>query len=80
MQDKSQKDKIDARNQLETFCYNAKSNVESKLKDKIEEDDKAKVLEVSGRDGGIACQRLALDTVCTRVDGEGKENKCGSSC
>ncbi len=44
-QDKKVKDKIDARNQLETFCYNMKSNVEDKLKDKIEEEDKEKVLE-----------------------------------
>ena len=44
-QDKKVKDKIDARNQLETFCYNMKSNVEDKLKDKIESEDKEKVLE-----------------------------------
>jgi len=44
-QDKKVKDKIDARNQLETFCYNMKTNVEDKLKDKIEQEDKDKVLE-----------------------------------
>ncbi|GAX73174.1 hypothetical protein CEUSTIGMA_g627.t1 [Chlamydomonas eustigma] len=44
-QDKKVKDRIDARNQLETFVYNMKSNVEDKLKDKLEEEDKEKVLE-----------------------------------
>ncbi|EFJ49128.1 luminal binding protein Bip1 [Volvox carteri f. nagariensis] len=43
-QDKAVKAKIDARNQLETYCYNMKSTVEDKLKDKIDEDDKEKVL------------------------------------
>lgn len=43
-QDKAVKGKIDARNQLETYCYNMKSTVEDKLKDKIDEDDKEKVL------------------------------------
>jgi heat shock protein 5 len=43
-QDKAVKSKIDARNQLETYCYNMKSSVEDKLKDKIDEDDKEKVL------------------------------------
>lgn len=44
-QDKAAKDKIDGRNQLETFCYNMKNNVEEKMADKIDEDDKEKVLE-----------------------------------
>ncbi|GFR49496.1 hypothetical protein Agub_g11414 [Astrephomene gubernaculifera] len=39
-QDKAVKSKIDARNQLETYCYNMKSTVEDKMKDKIDEDDK----------------------------------------
>jgi hypothetical protein len=34
-QDKALKSKIDARNQLETFLYNAKSTVEDKAKDKV---------------------------------------------
>jgi len=34
-QDKAVKSKIDARNQLETFLYNAKSTVEDKAKDKV---------------------------------------------
>jgi heat shock protein 5 len=42
--DKKIKDRVDAKNQLETFCYNTKSAVEDKLKDKIDEDDKEKVL------------------------------------
>ena len=42
--DKKIKDRVDAKNQLETFCYNTKSQVEDKLKDKIDEDDKEKVL------------------------------------
>jgi len=43
-QDKKVKSKVDARNQLETYCYNMKSTVEDKMKDKIEEEDKEKVL------------------------------------
>ncbi|GFR49493.1 hypothetical protein Agub_g11411, partial [Astrephomene gubernaculifera] len=39
-QDKAVKSKIDARNQLETYCYNMKSTVEDKMKDKIDEEDK----------------------------------------
>jgi hypothetical protein len=34
-QDKAVKSKIDARNSLETFLYNAKSTVEDKAKDKV---------------------------------------------
>ena len=44
-QDKAVKSKIDARNQLETFLYNAKSTVEDKAKDKLSDDDKKKVLD-----------------------------------
>eukprot|EP00955_Chlamydomonas_euryale_P104067 365536-Chlamydomonas_euryale.AAC.1 len=44
-EDAKVKGKIDARNQLETYCYNMKSNVEDKLADKIEEDDKETILE-----------------------------------
>lgn len=39
-QDKAVKAKIDSRNQLETYCYNMKSTVEDKAKDKISDDDK----------------------------------------
>ncbi|PNW86294.1 hypothetical protein CHLRE_02g080600v5 [Chlamydomonas reinhardtii] len=42
-QDKAVKAKIDARNQLETYCYNMKNTVEDKMKDKIEEEDKEKI-------------------------------------
>ncbi|KAK9807038.1 hypothetical protein WJX72_011525 [[Myrmecia] bisecta] len=41
--DKKVKGRIDARNQLETYCYNMKSTIEDKLGDKLEEDDKEKV-------------------------------------
>ncbi|KAI8474988.1 MAG: binding protein 1 [Monoraphidium minutum] len=44
-QDKEVKGKIDARNSLETFIYNAKSTVEDKAKDKISAEDKTKVLD-----------------------------------
>jgi heat shock protein 5 len=42
-QDKAVKAKVDARNQLETYCYNMKQTIEDKLGDKLEEDDKEKV-------------------------------------
>eukprot|EP00884_Botryococcus_braunii_P020063 jgi/Botrbrau1/6740/Bobra.0324s0026.1 len=41
--DKKLKGKIDARNQLETYCYNMKSSVADKLGDKLSSDDKEKV-------------------------------------
>ncbi|KAI8475240.1 MAG: luminal binding protein [Monoraphidium minutum] len=44
-QDKELKGKIDARNNLETFIYNAKSTVEDKAKDKLSDEDKTKVLD-----------------------------------
>eukprot|EP00877_Chromochloris_zofingiensis_P011020 jgi/Chrzof1/6171/Cz17g14060.t1 len=44
-QDKAVKAKIDARNSLETFCYNMKSTVEDKLKEKLDADEKKKVLD-----------------------------------
>ncbi|GIL83468.1 hypothetical protein Vretimale_11174 [Volvox reticuliferus] len=43
-QDKAVRARVDARNQLETYCYNMRSTVEDKLKGKIDEDDKEKVL------------------------------------
>ncbi len=42
-QDKAVKAKVDARNALETYCYNMKQTIEDKLGDKLEEDDKEKV-------------------------------------
>nr|AAW63769.1 PPAT5 [Hyaloperonospora parasitica] len=43
-EDKRVKDRIDGRNSLEGYLYNLKNNVEGKLDDKIEEDDKDTVL------------------------------------
>ncbi|KAL3138507.1 Luminal-binding protein 3 [Trebouxia sp. C0010 RCD-2024] len=42
-QDKAVKGRIDARNSLETYCYNMKSTIEDKLGDKISDDEKATV-------------------------------------
>ena len=42
-QDKAVKGKVDARNALETYCYNMKQTIEDKLGDKLDEDDKEKV-------------------------------------
>lgn len=42
-EDAKLKGKIDARNQLETYCYNMKSSIADKLGDKLNEDDKEKV-------------------------------------
>jgi heat shock protein 5 len=44
-QDKAVKAKIDARNQLETYCYSMKSTVEDKAKDKVSAEDKKTVLD-----------------------------------
>jgi heat shock protein 5 len=35
LQDKKVKDRIDARNKLETYLYNLKSTAEDKLKEKV---------------------------------------------
>jgi len=44
--DEKQKDRIAAKNSLESYCFNIKSTVEDdKLKDKISEDDKKTVME-----------------------------------
>ncbi|DBA04015.1 TPA: hypothetical protein N0F65_009362 [Lagenidium giganteum] len=43
-EDKKIKDRIDGRNGLEGYLYNLKNNVEDKLADKIEEDDKDTVM------------------------------------
>lgn len=42
-QDKAHKAKVDAKNQLESYCYNMKQTVEDKMKDKIDEDDAEKI-------------------------------------
>lgn len=42
-QDKKVKGRIDARNSLETYCYNMKTTIEDKLGDQLEDDDKDKV-------------------------------------
>jgi len=42
-QDKAVKGKIDARNKLETYCYNMKTTMSEKLGDKLEDDDKETV-------------------------------------
>ncbi|XP_013790449.1 heat shock 70 kDa protein cognate 4-like [Limulus polyphemus] len=45
-EDEKQKDRIQAKNSLESYCFNMKSTMEDeKLKDKISEDDKKKVLD-----------------------------------
>merc|ERR1712061_39785 len=47
-QDDSQKEKITAKNGLESYCFNMKSTVEDdKLKDKISEDDRKTILDKS---------------------------------
>ena len=43
VQDKKLKGGIDARNSLETYCYNMKTTIEDKLGDQLEDDDKDKV-------------------------------------
>ena len=40
---KQVKARVDARNALETYCYNMKQTIEDKLGDKLDEDDKDKV-------------------------------------
>lgn len=44
-QDKAVKAKVDARNQLETYCYSMKSTVEDKAKDKVSAEDKKTVVD-----------------------------------
>ncbi len=50
-QDKLVRDRVDARNKLETFCYNMKSSVENKLKDKLKDDERKTV---RGAAAGVA--------------------------
>ncbi|KAK9825136.1 hypothetical protein WJX81_002830 [Elliptochloris bilobata] len=42
-QDKKVKGRVDARNQLETYCYNMKTTIDDKLGDKVDASDKEKV-------------------------------------
>ena len=42
-QDKAVKAKVDARNKLETYCYNMKSTLGDKLGDKLDEEEKETV-------------------------------------
>lgn len=42
-QDKAVKGRIDARNSLETYCYNMKSTIEDKLGDKVGDEEKETV-------------------------------------
>lgn len=42
-QDKAVKAKIDARNKLETYCYNMKSTLSDKLGDKLNDEEKETV-------------------------------------
>ena len=42
-QDKAVKAKIDARNKLETYCYNMKSTLSDKLGDKLDEEEQETV-------------------------------------
>ena len=42
-QDKAVKGRIDARNRLETYCYNMKSTIEDKLGDKVGDEEKETV-------------------------------------
>merc|ERR1712226_1401987 len=46
-EDRQIKERVDARNSLETYCYNMKNTIEDsdKLADKLEEDDKEKISE-----------------------------------
>merc|ERR1719495_2166529 len=44
--DEKQRDRISAKNSLESYCFNMKSTVEDeKFKDKISEEDRTKILE-----------------------------------
>eukprot|EP00879_Flechtneria_rotunda_P000830 GHRR01000954.1.p1 GENE.GHRR01000954.1~~GHRR01000954.1.p1 ORF type:complete len:505 (+),score=222.98 GHRR01000954.1:3-1517(+) len=65
-QDKAVKAKIDARNQLETYCYNMKNTVEDKAKDKVSAEDKKTVLDAV---------KEALEWVEENADAEADEYK-----
>jgi hypothetical protein len=72
-QDKKVKGRVDARNQLETYCYNMKTTIEDKLGDKVDASEKEKARALLGRRGrrvglrpcgpppaGILCVAAAL--------------------
>eukprot|EP01024_Parvocaulis_polyphysoides_P041976 TRINITY_DN3848_c0_g3_i1.p3 TRINITY_DN3848_c0_g3~~TRINITY_DN3848_c0_g3_i1.p3 ORF type:complete len:115 (-),score=42.01 TRINITY_DN3848_c0_g3_i1:314-658(-) len=42
-QDKKVKARVDARNNLESYCYSMKQTVDDKLADKLDEDEKDKI-------------------------------------
>mmetsp|Transcript_5809 Transcript_5809/g.14108 ORF Transcript_5809/g.14108 Transcript_5809/m.14108 type:complete len:320 (-) Transcript_5809:158-1117(-) len=67
-EDKMIKERVDARNSLETYCYNMKNSIEDsdKLADKLEDDDKEKISE--------AVQE-ALDWMDENQDAEADEYK-----
>ena len=48
-QDKAVKAKIDARNKLETYCYNMKSTLSDKLGDKLDEEEQETVSRLPSR-------------------------------
>ena len=52
------KARIDARNSLETYCYNMKSTISDKLGDKLSEDDKEKVRCTSLMHADVSVLRL----------------------
>ena len=41
--DKAVREKVDARNKLETYCYNMKTTLSEKLGDKLDEEEKETV-------------------------------------
>lgn len=51
------KGRIDARNSLETYCYNMKSTIEDKLGDKVSDEQKETV-RVSSPPKGFVCFRV----------------------
>lgn len=44
--DKQMKEKVNAKNELETYCYNIKNQLSDKLSDSVEEEDKEKMTTV----------------------------------
>lgn len=55
------KGRIDARNSLETYCYNMKSTVEDKLGDKVSDEQKEKVCCFSHDVNLFGCMSPLLD-------------------
>jgi len=70
-QDKKVKGRVDARNQLETYCYNMKTTIEDKLGDKVEPSEKEKaraLLGPRGRRVGLgSCGPRPAGTLCAAV-------------